>query len=476
MPSKWGAWIEDRFGLEEIYRSFLHRRVPKTAWYHGDGATLLLLLMVLIATGMFMTPTYSPDPDTAYQSVNRITQEQLLGWFVRSLHYWSAGLMMVMLVFHLLRQILLAGYKSPREGTWLLGVVMFFLIILMAFTGYLLRWDERALHALRASLHMFWNVPIIGERLVVFIQGGYELGAQTLTRIYAVHVVFVPMLLIAFASYHLYLVIVRGVTSPAERQQPIESAQQQKELYHRIEQDESRSETFHPYTTAKSGAMAIVVFMLAVVLAIVAGPAPLQPEANLVERAFPAEEWYFYWYSALIALLPPWLAPSFVVLFPLVVFVVLVLLPFVDRSPHRGFTKRPIAIGVVVLTVVALLYLSDLRRRSPWTAWPREAPPAVPTGVTLTPAAERGRLLFAVHGCNTCHAVAGDGAQVGPDLSQIAEPYSYDELRAWVLNPPAEVPMPSYEDRISEEDLDAIVNYVLVAQTFPIEVREAEDE
>lgn len=476
MPGKWRAWVEDRFGLEEINRNVLSRPVPRTAWYHGDGATLLLLFGVLVGTGMVMTPTYTPHPDHAYASVEYITQEQVLGWFVRGLHYWAAGLMVVMLFFHLFRLILVAGYKSPREGTWLIGVVMFFLVLIMAFTGYVLRWDERALYALRVAQHTIWNLPGIGEWLVVFVQGGYEIGQRTLTRFYSVHVIFVPMLLLGLAGWHLYLVIARGVTSPAERRQPVKTAEEQKKLYHAVEEDPKQSQAFHPFTTARSGLMGVTVLAFAVVLALTLGPAPLQPEANMVERAFPAEEWYFYWYSGLIALLPAWLAPWFVVFFPLVVFAILVLLPFVDRSPYRGMRKRPIAVGVVVVLVVGMLWLTDLRRRSPWTGWPRAEAPAVPAGVTLTPEAERGRQLFATYGCNTCHSVAGDGPRVATDLARVDELWSHEELRDWVLHPPAGVAMPSYEGRISEEDLQAVVEYVLVAQTFPLEAAEAEAE
>jgi ubiquinol-cytochrome c reductase cytochrome b subunit len=466
----WWAWIEDRFALDPIRRGLLERRVPTTGWYHGDGAALLVLLMVQIVTGMFMTPTYAPTPDSAYQSVEYITHEQAMGWFIRGLHYWSAGLLVVLLFVHLFRQILMAGYKSPREGTWLIGVALFCLVMVMAFTGYVLRWDERGLYALRVAIHMFWNVPIVGEHLVVFVQGGYEMGQRTLTRLYSVHVIFVPALLVTLAGAHLYLVVVRGVVSRRERGQPIHSAEQQKELYEQVKRDEKESETFHPWTTARSGLVAFTVLMVAVALTLMWGPRALEPEANLVARSAPAEEWYFHWYSALIALLPWWLAPSFVVAFPIVVFVVLVMLPFVDRSPHRGIRRRPIAVAVVVLCVGGMAYLTDLRLRSPWTGWPLDAPPPVPEMVVLSEEAERGRQLFVTYGCNSCHAVGGHGRKVGPDLARIVPPHSETDLRSWVLDPPADVPMPSYRGRITEQDLEAVVAFVLAAQTFPREL------
>ncbi len=462
-------WFADRFGLHPVKETALERRVARGKWYYGDGAALTLLLGVLILTGAMMTLTYAPTADAAYESVVHITERQVAGWFIRGLHYWSAGFMVVMLVIHILRQILVAGYKFPREGTWLIGVLMFFLVMTMSFTGYVLRWDERSIHALRVALHMFHNVPLIGEYLVVLVQGGSDPGTTMVTRIYAVHVIFIPVLLILLASWHVYLVVIHGVTSIEERRKPVHTTQQQRELYEKQAESKTRGERFHPETTARSGALAFVVFILVVVIAFFAGPRRLMPAANLTERSIPAEEWWFWWYSGLIALLPPWLAPSFVVAFPIVLFLILVALPFVDRSPYRGVRKRPIAVTVVILISGSLLYLSDLRRRSPWTAWPDPEPLPLPARIALSPAAEAGRQLFAQWGCNTCHAVAGRGRQMGPDLARLAHRPDREYMRSFILNPPGDVPMPSYRGRLEDHDLALILDYLMAAQTFPLE-------
>ncbi|MEX0653692.1 MAG: cytochrome b N-terminal domain-containing protein [Phycisphaeraceae bacterium] len=467
MLERWRNWVMHRFGLDLFKQTVLDRRTPKGRWYYGDGATLALLLGVQVATGAVLMLTYSPSVDTAYQSVQHITQQQTLGGFIRALHYWSAGLMVVMLFLHLFRQLLLGGYKSPREGTWLVGVGLFFGVLLMAFTGYTLRWDERAITALTVSLHMLANVPVIGEWLVVLVQGGPEVGAQTLTRVYAVHVFLTPLFLLALVGWHLYLVIHHGVTTNAERGKPVRSVEEQRKLYDEEKKDETLGEQFHPGTTFRSGLFGAVVFFIVLGLAVFLGPQALEPEASRVGRSFPVEEWWFWWYSALIALLPGWLAPTFVVLFPLALLAALVALPFVDRSPYRGIRKRPVMAGVVVVSVVGLVWLSALRIASPWTGWPQPAPPAVPAGVTLPAEAEQGRQLFAAYGCNSCHAVADDGPSVGPDLAQISPAYSRDEYAQWIRQPAEDVAMPAFEDRLSEEELARIIDYLMHAQTFP---------
>lgn len=465
-------WIADRFGLKSVKKNALDRRVAKGSWYFGDGASLALLLGVLVATGATMTLTYSPSTETAYQSVEYITHQQALGWFVRALHYWAAGMMMVMLTWHLLRQVLLGGYKFPREGTWLMGVGLFVAVVMMSTTGYMLRWDERALYSLRVALNHFYNLPWIGEYIVIFIQGDIEPGANTLTRLYSFHVILMPLLILGLVSWHLYLVIVHGVTSQRERSQPVTTVEEQKRLYHEQSESEQYGEDFFPTTAVKSGTFAAVVFGIVLTLALTLGPAPLMPEANQVSPSFPSEEWWWLWYSALIALLPSWLAPSFIVLFPLTVVVAMVLLPFLDRGPARGIRHRPFAVGFVLLVVVSLGGLSSLRLRSPWTGWPNPDPPAVPPGVVLDEGAELGRQLFALKGCNSCHAVSGDGPSVAIDLATLDReggPRSRQELARFILNPEEGIAMPAYEGRLTEQELDRIVGYVLVAQTFPRE-------
>jgi ubiquinol-cytochrome c reductase cytochrome b subunit len=441
--------------------------VPKSPWYYGDGASLLLLLGLLVVTGMAMTLTYSPSLDGAYASVRTISERQVLGWLIRAVHYWSAGMMVVMVVFHLFRVLLVGGYKAPREGTWLIGVLLLFAVIVMSFTGYVLRWDERGLYAFNVALHMFSRVPLIGGYLVQFVQGGESLGAQTLTRIYAVHVIFVPLLLLGLVGYHLYLVVVQGITSRAERSRPVHSAAEQRKLYEEEVNSSERGETFYPETAFSSGKLALLVFAGVAVLALLTGPPSLYPEANRTDPSFPIEEWWFWWYSSLIALLPSWLAPAFVVIFPILLFVALVILPFVDRNPHRGIRKRPVVAIVVALSVLILLGLTNLRYYSPWTGWPDPTPPPVPPGETVTEEVEEGRLLFARFGCNSCHPVGGHGWRVAIDLSDMDRRLSVAELRNFILSPPPEVPMPSYEGRLTEEELERIVSFVLVAQTWP---------
>ncbi|MDW7772632.1 MAG: cytochrome b N-terminal domain-containing protein [Desulfobulbaceae bacterium] len=464
-----GDRIAETFGYAAFRDKVLRRRVPKTSWYQGDGATLTVLLAIQVVTGITMTLYYTNGADHAYDSVRHITDTLALGWLVRGIHFWTAGIMVVMLFSHVFRHLLLGGYKVPRQGTWTVGVFQFFLVLTMSFTGYVLRWDERAVYAVRVVLNMFSNVPVIGDELVLLVQGGTQLGSLTLTRFFSVHVWVVPLLLLGLVGIHLYLIILHGVTSKAERRQPVATAEEHKKIYTEASLSEEDGEWFHPHTTFMTGAVALTVFSIAFILALTVGPREMFPEGNLVSQSMPREEWWFWWYSALIAHLPPLVAPIFYWAFPLSLFIGMLLLPLLDRGPNRGARNRPYWAVFVVACVIGLLWLTDLRTRSPWTGWPEPNPPSAPGGVVLSEKSEQGRQLFARYGCNSCHAVSSEGRRFGPDLARLKHRLSRAELHSFILAPPDGVAMPKYRDRITEADLDAIVEFVLVAQTFPRE-------
>jgi ubiquinol-cytochrome c reductase cytochrome b subunit len=467
MISKAARWFADRFGLGPIWDHVLDRNVPKDPWYHGDGMALMVLLTVLVVTGVFLSLGYSPAIGEAYQSVDYITRRQTLGWFVRGLHYWAGGLMVVMLFLHVCRQLLHGGYKSPREGTWLIGCVLLLLVLTTSLLGYILRWDQRGFYGLRALLGGMQNVPFIGEELVLVTQGGPEVTSLTLSRLFAMHVVLLPMLLMIFVGYHVYLVILHGTTTLAERKEPIETVAEQREIYHEQAEHPTQGEVFFPTAVIKISPWSILSLALAIGLTLTLGPRALMAPASESTHSAVSEEWWFAWFSALVALLPPAVAPTFQWLFPVIAFAILVLLPFVDRSPLRGWRNRPVATTLVGLMVLAVLALSWLRYQSPWTAHSGSPPPATPMGVVLPTEAEQGRLLFAEYGCSSCHSVAGSGSvKVGTDLARMDRIYSQDELRQYILQPPRGVAMPSYAGRLEAEHLEQLVAFVLVAQTY----------
>jgi quinol-cytochrome oxidoreductase complex cytochrome b subunit len=208
-------WLEERSGLVGGTKYFLFRKVPRdSSWFHTLGSATLTAFLVQAVTGVILAFYYKPDPDTAYASIERITNDLTLGWLVRGMHKWGASVFIILLFFHMARVFLFGAYKYPRELNWIVGVIILALGMLQGFTGYLLPWDQTAYWATVVGINLNATAPIIGPFLGQFLAGGTEIGTDTLTIFYALHMLLIPGALFALIGLHLYLVVRLGVSSP----------------------------------------------------------------------------------------------------------------------------------------------------------------------------------------------------------------------------------------------------------------------
>ena len=208
-------WLEERSGLVGAVKYFLFRKVPRdTNWFHTLGSATLTAFIVQLVTGVVLAFYYKPSPDEAYASIQYITNELTLGWLVRGMHRWGASVFIILLFLHMGRVFLFGAYKYPRELNWLLGVGLLVLAMLEGFTGYLLPWDQTAYWATVVGINLNATAPFLGPFLSDFLRGGQEIGTETLSRFYSMHMLLIPGGLIALITLHLYLVIRLGVTSP----------------------------------------------------------------------------------------------------------------------------------------------------------------------------------------------------------------------------------------------------------------------
>src|ERR671925_1206130 len=208
-------WLEERSGLVGGIRYFLFRKVPgDTNWFHTLGSATLTAFLVQALTGAILAMYYKPDPNSAYQSINQITNHVTLGWLVRGMHKWGASVFIILLFFHMARVFLFGAYKYPRELNWIVGVLLLVLGMLEGFAGYLLPWDQTAYWATVVGINLNGTGPIVGPLLAQFLRGGDEIGADTLTRFYALHMLLLPGALFALIGLPLYLVVRPGVSSP----------------------------------------------------------------------------------------------------------------------------------------------------------------------------------------------------------------------------------------------------------------------
>jgi ubiquinol-cytochrome c reductase cytochrome b subunit/menaquinol-cytochrome c reductase cytochrome b subunit len=209
-------WVDERTSLSGAGRWLLFRKVPKgTNWFYTLGSATLFAFLSQAVTGVFLAMYYRPDAaGGAYESIRHVTNEVFLGQFVRGMHKWGSTVMVVLVFLHMGRVFLFGAYKYPRELNWVIGVVLLILTMVMAFTGYLLPFDQRSYWATVVGLNINGSGPLLGPYLSDFLFGGGEFGATTLSRFYAIHMLLIPGLLVALIGAHLYLVTKLGTSAP----------------------------------------------------------------------------------------------------------------------------------------------------------------------------------------------------------------------------------------------------------------------
>jgi menaquinol-cytochrome c reductase cytochrome b subunit len=208
-------WLEERSGLVGGIKYFLFRKVPgDTNWMQTLGSATLTAFLMQAITGVILAMFYQPTPRDAYSSIQNITDHVTLGWLVRGMHKWGASVFIILMFLHMGRVFLFGAYKYPRELNWVLGVLLLVMGMAEGFTGYLLPWDQTAYWASVVGINLNGTAPFLGPWLAQFLRGGQEVGAETLTRFYSLHMLVIPAAIFALIGLHLYLVIRLGVTSP----------------------------------------------------------------------------------------------------------------------------------------------------------------------------------------------------------------------------------------------------------------------
>ena len=213
MTEKVITWLDERLGISGIYDLVFDRKVPKVNWWFTFGSATLFLFVIQGVTGVFLSVYYVPSPDKAYDSIQYIMNGVTFGWLIRGIHHWGATLMVIFVFIHMLRTFFMGAYKFPREITWLTGVILLFATLGMGFTGYLLPWNQRAFWATTVGTAIAGTVPFIGDFILRVLRGGTDLSGVTLARFFAVHIWFLPAVIVGLISVHMYLVVRLGISS-----------------------------------------------------------------------------------------------------------------------------------------------------------------------------------------------------------------------------------------------------------------------
>jgi ubiquinol-cytochrome c reductase cytochrome b subunit len=337
-------WLELRIGWWGFVRKNLDEPMPAgVGWWQTLGNLLLTLLVFQFTTGVVMAMYYSPSPQSAYDSVKHLTEGVTAGSLVRGLHIWGSTAIVVAMVMHTLRVFFWGSYKKPRELTWVFGVLIFQVMLAFSFTGYLLPWDQKAYWATMVGTRIAGTIPVIGDMMMVLIRGGNEVGALTLTRFYAAHVMLLPAALMAFVGIHLYLVRRHHIAGPVIPQK-------------------GKPQPFFPGQLFKDAI--VVVAGLAIIFALAtAFPPGLEAPADPTGTEFaPRPEWYFLGLFELLKIMPAGYEMVATLVIPGLITIGMFALPWIDRSNSRHPAKRGFVIvaGVFVILLIGLMTMKGI--------------------------------------------------------------------------------------------------------------------
>ena len=469
-PGVW-AWLNRRTGLDNLLRTALYEPIPggaRLAYVFGSG--LLFIFISQVITGVFLALYYVPSADHAHTTVAYITKAITAGSFLRSLHAYGSSAMVIVLLLHLSQTYIYGAYKGRRELLWLSGCVLFALILGMAFTGYLLPWDQRSYFATAVGTNAASEIPLVGESLKRVMRGGTEMGTLTISRFFVAHVFLIPACIFALLASHIFLFRKAGAAGPVD-ENPYEPKQ--------------KPELFYPRQVLMDLSLtALLIVGLGLLCFFV--PVQLGPPANPADAQYvPRPEWY---YLPIFQWLKYWHGAASVVgilIIPTVLAAAIIALPFLDRSIERRPWKRPVAMGAYVFVLVVLVGLGlrsqyldkhdpgvaqqlakqrteeDEYMRKPFEPELSSASLAAANVALADPLAAKGKTIFEAQSCNACHGDAGVGTAAGPALIGIAAKLPAEQLAQLFKHPTAKMTaggMPPID--LPPDELNALIAYV----------------
>jgi ubiquinol-cytochrome c reductase cytochrome b subunit len=456
-------WLEDRSGLVKVVEWIAaHPAAPGVKWKYVFGSAVLTAFIMQVVSGIGLLTTYVPSSGGAFESLLYITEKAPLGSFLRGMHYWGASMMVVLLAMHVLRIFLMGSFKFPRELNWMTGVLLLATTAAMAFCGQVLRWDQNAVFAMVVASKMASHVPLIGEWLARFIIGGEVAGSYTLSRIFDLHVMVLPILLASLLGLHIYLVLRNGISEPPVRGREVDPATYRSE-YHEMLQKEGVP--FWPTVVLRDFVFALGVVVVVLLLAWLVGPAELDnpPDPSLI-NASPRPDWYFWWLFALLALMPYDLENYFMVLTPLLIGLVLFSVPLVSNRGVRHPAERPLAVTAVVFILSGIVALTVAGWHENWSPRVNASPlTADVIGASSGPVYE-GAMVFNRMACLFCHTIEGHGGKRGPNLTLIGDRLTRDQLTLRIMN--GAYNMPVFGRILSTEQTENLLDFLSTRKKF----------
>jgi quinol-cytochrome oxidoreductase complex cytochrome b subunit len=215
------TWLDERLGWDALLAPLRHKTVPihKLSYWYFFGGITLFLFGIQVCTGILLLLYYRPSANEAFESVQYIMTRVQFGWLVRSIHSWSANLMIFTAFVHMFSVLFLRAYRKPRELTWVTGMILLLLTMGFGFSGYLLPWNTLAFFATKVGTEIAGQVPLVGKSIMVFLRGGDEVTGATLSRFFGFHVAVLPGITTLLILIHLALIQKLGMSVPPRVEQ-----------------------------------------------------------------------------------------------------------------------------------------------------------------------------------------------------------------------------------------------------------------
>jgi len=449
-------WFDDRTGTWKLLGPVLEHPVPRGAkWSYVFGSATLFAFLIQVVTGIALATAYVTSTGDAYDSLQFITHDPF-GYVLRGMHFYGASAMILMVGLHMIQVFLIGAYKFPREMNWLSGVVLLGVTVAMGFTGQLLRWDDIAVWSVFVAASQAERAPVIGPQIAQFIIAGNQIGGATLSRFYAFHVFFIPALIFAVVGLHVWLVLHHGVSDPPQAGRPVDPKTYRAWYHDYLERD---GVPFWPDGAWRDVVFGVGMVIVILLLGLLVGPPELgrPPDPSNID-AYPRPDWYMLWIFSAFALLPAGIEDYVIIIAPLIIGAILMGLPFVAGRGERSPRRRPWAVAVVIIVVLMIGTLWLAGEQAPWS--PNfQAQALSPDAVgAMSGQAKQGALLFHAKGCQFCHTFAGQGGRRGPDLTQVGDRLTTEQIAISILN--GRTNMPAFAGTLKPEEVNDLIAFL----------------
>ncbi len=359
--SAFGKWMHERLPIYAFAKeTLIDFPTPKNLNYFWTfGGILTVMLMVQIITGITLVMHYTPEVGMAFDSKEAIVRNVNYGWMIQKIHETGSSMFFIAVYIHMFRGMFYGSYKAPREVLWMIGVIIYLIMMATAFMGYVLPWGQMSFWGAKVITNLFSAIPFVGDSVTTWLWGGYSVDNPTLNRFFSLHYL-LPFVLAGVVGLHIWALHVPGNNNPTGVS--VKSGQD--------------TVPFHPYYTLKDG-FAIVVFLLFFAFWVFFRPDYLghainyEPANPLVTPAHIVPEWYYLPFYAILRSIPSKLG-GVIAMFGSIL--ILFVLPWLDTSRIRSGMYRPIFKGffvVFAIACVALGYIGSKPAEGSYLIWGR---------------------------------------------------------------------------------------------------------